>query len=153
MGPENGFFFLCFLSTILGSLGAWIIVQTGYQLGLIDHPNQRSSHRRPTPKGGGIGILAAFVVASFFTQCPSTFWIPAALLALLSFFGDKLDLSPRLRLPLQFVAAVALLAGTGHFQIGQIIGSSAESVGESRATWDSAIYLSLNKQGRIPERI
>lgn len=27
---------------------------------LVDVPNARSSHRRPTPRGGGVGILAAF---------------------------------------------------------------------------------------------
>ncbi len=122
MGSENGFYLLCLLSTTLGSLGAWIIAHTAYQLGLIDHPNQRSSHHRSTPKGGGIGILAAFVLTSLFIQIHSTFWIPTTLLALLSFFGDKLDLSPRLRLPLQFIAAIALLTGTRQFQLGQING-------------------------------
>ena len=119
---ESGFYLLCLLSAALGGFGAWAIKQAAFRLGLIDLPNPRSSHQRPTPKGGGLGILAAFVVASIFTQIPSIFWIPAALLALLSFFGDKLDLSPRLRLPLQFVAAIVLLAGLGQFQFDQIKG-------------------------------
>ena len=29
---------------------------------LLDHPNERSSHDRPTPKGGGVGIVVAFLV-------------------------------------------------------------------------------------------
>ena len=29
---------------------------------LVDVPNARSSHARPTPRGGGVGILAAFFV-------------------------------------------------------------------------------------------
>ena len=31
--------------------------------GIIDRPNQRSNHDRPTPRGGGVGILAGFFLA------------------------------------------------------------------------------------------
>ena len=31
--------------------------------GIIDRPNQRSNHERPTPRGGGLGILAGFFIA------------------------------------------------------------------------------------------
>tara|TARA_R110002073_G_scaffold17367_10_gene65380 strand:+ start:3684 stop:4694 length:1011 start_codon:yes stop_codon:yes gene_type:complete len=31
--------------------------------GIIDRPNQRSNHDRPTPRGGGLGILAGFFIA------------------------------------------------------------------------------------------
>lgn len=30
--------------------------------GLLDIPNQRSSHKRPTPRGGGVGFVVSFVV-------------------------------------------------------------------------------------------
>jgi Fuc2NAc and GlcNAc transferase len=30
---------------------------------LLDVPNERSSHSVPTPRGGGVGILAAFILA------------------------------------------------------------------------------------------
>lgn len=32
--------------------------------GLMDHPNARSSHVRPTPRGGGLGIVASFLAGS-----------------------------------------------------------------------------------------
>lgn len=31
---------------------------------LLDHPNQRSSHTQPTPRGGGLGIVIASLVAA-----------------------------------------------------------------------------------------
>lgn len=34
------------------------------QNNLLDVPNQRSSHRMPTPRGGGLGIVLAFFVAT-----------------------------------------------------------------------------------------
>ena len=38
------------------------IVRLMVRVGALDHPGSRSSHTRPTPKGGGVGIMAAFVV-------------------------------------------------------------------------------------------
>ena len=72
----------------------------------MDKANKRSSHAGVVPKGGGIGILAAFIVVSSFLQMPSSFWVPAIFLALLSLWGDRFDLSPKIRLPLQFIAAL-----------------------------------------------
>jgi len=60
----NFVFYLIFL--ILGGTGAWIINKWGYFLGLLDKPNDRSSHGSPTPKGGGIRILAAFIFVWLF---------------------------------------------------------------------------------------
>lgn len=83
-------------------------------LGLVDVPNNRSSHAIPTPKGGGVGIAVAFIVACLFLEIPFTFWLPVAFIALFSFFGDRFDMLPRFRLPVQFVAAFIFLL-TPHF--------------------------------------
>lgn len=99
---------LYIICLILGGAGAWIIGKYALKLGLVDLPNERSSHANPTPKGGGIGILAAFVFASLFLEIPLNFWLPATFLALLSFFGDKVELSPKFRLPVQFTAALII---------------------------------------------
>jgi len=94
---------------MLGGIGAWVIGNCAFKWGLVDNPDGRSSHDRPTPKGGGIGILAAFVLASLVLGISAEFWAPAAFIALLSFFGDRFNLSPKLRLPLQLIAAFILL--------------------------------------------
>ena len=103
-------YIIIFLSSVLlGSIGAFAASACAYKWGLLDAPNQRSSHSHPTPKGGGIGILAAFVLTSLILKLSSAFWLPASFLSLLSFFGDKLDLSPKVRLPIQFIAALMLV--------------------------------------------
>jgi Fuc2NAc and GlcNAc transferase len=101
----------------MGATGAWLVSRHGISLGLVDTPNQRSSHRTPIPKGGGVGILAAFVVVSLAAQVPMNFWLPSTLIALLSLFADKLDFSPKLRLLFQFLAAVILTAGLRYYNI------------------------------------
>ena len=97
---------------LLGGAGAWFISRYAVRFGLMDVPNERSSHEiaMPVPKGGGIGILAAFVLASISLGISATFWLSATLLALLSFLGDRVDISPKLRLLVQFIAAFALLS-------------------------------------------
>lgn len=99
---------LC-ISFMLGVSGAWFVSRYAYRFGLLDIPNDRSSHNLPTPRGGGIGILLAFVVSSIWLSHSITFWLPAVLLSLVSFFDDKLDLTPRTRLVFQFAAALVVV--------------------------------------------
>lgn len=96
-------------SLALGASGAWFMSRYAYRFGLVDIPNDRSSHSLPTPRGGGIGILAAFIVSSLLVAVPFFVWVPAAFLALVSFFDDRLSLTPRLRLIFQFVAAFVVI--------------------------------------------
>lgn len=98
-------------STFLGGAGAWFISRFAFRFGLMDIPNERSSHEIPIPipKGGGIGILAAFVLSSLVLKIPGSFWLSAAFLALFSFIGDRVEISPKFRLPVQFIAALILL--------------------------------------------
>ena len=102
---------LYIISLFSGTFGALAIIHFGKKAGLLDRPNARSSHHVPTPKGGGIGILAAFLLTSLCLGIPVTFWFPASIVALLGFYGDKKDISPRFRLYLQFFCAFIVLFG------------------------------------------
>jgi Fuc2NAc and GlcNAc transferase len=75
----------------------------------LDNPNGRSSHHVVTPKGGGVGILAALVFGSLVLSIPKNFWISSTFLALISLWGDRHELSPKFRLSTQFIAAMILL--------------------------------------------
>lgn len=98
-----------FLSLFIGWIGAWMIARHGHAFGLIDKPNHRSSHSIETPKGGGIGILIAFLVAAISTESSWALWMPALILSLVSLYGDKLLLSQKLRLVVQFICASLLI--------------------------------------------
>ena len=101
--------FSSFLYIFLGSLGAWFISRYAGAIDLIDHSNDRSSHKGATPKGGGIGILAAFIISSLSAKITPAFWGTAITLSLISLLGDRKEISPKLRLPAQFIAAVVFL--------------------------------------------
>jgi len=104
-------FILYIASFLIGWVGAWLMAHAGAKLGFVDHPNERSSHLTPVPKGGGIGIFAVFCLVSFSVKLPVSFWIPIAFIAILSLWGDRTELSPRTRLVLQFAAGFILIAG------------------------------------------
>jgi len=80
----------------------------------LARPNARSSHRTPTPQGGGIAVLAGAFLAlgvalSFVPLAPAArqelalVAAAATLLALIGAVDDIRPLSPALRLPLQIV--------------------------------------------------
>lgn len=104
--------------------------------GLLDVPNERSSHVVPTPRGGGVGIvvgtsvaalvLAAFGAVSLPTLC--IFIIGGAAVALVGFFDDRIRLSARVRLAVHFGAAGAALywvGGLPPMQIGDDLVTSS----------------------------
>jgi len=110
----NWFIYLL-LSLCLGSIGAWSVKKIGANYGLIDLPGHRSSHIRPTPKGGGIGILLAFITASLLTAIPITLWIPATIISLTGLIDDRVELSKSTRLVVQFACALIVIVGGNHF--------------------------------------
>ncbi len=113
----------------LGLAGLFVVVAAAVYLGtgallpllrdraILDHPNERSSHETPTPKGGGIAvigvILAAWVGAGIYHgDNPFFTWIipaTALMLAMLSWIDDLRGLPPILRLVAQIVAVASLL--------------------------------------------
>ena len=106
------------LGLLLGGSGAWFMSRYGFSLGIVDIPSSRSSHSKPTPRGGGVGLLLTFLVVSVnFTGVPVSLWLPATCLALVSFFDDRLDLSPGARLFFQFGAAAVVVLGAASSQI------------------------------------
>ncbi|MGD8765730.1 MAG: UDP-N-acetylmuramyl pentapeptide phosphotransferase, partial [Desulfobacteraceae bacterium] len=99
------------LSICLGGTGAGLVGTYGKRWALIDRPNDRSSHRFATPKGGGIGILAGFIVGSILLKLSATFWIPAAVLSIISLTGDRFEIPSLFRLLVQFAASFIFLFG------------------------------------------
>lgn len=87
--------------------------------GLIDVPNERSSHDRPKPKGGGIGIVLGVLVAVSVAVLTSIVEIDracfallaaAVLMAVLGFYSDRIHLSPLIRIIIQVLIAAGAVA-------------------------------------------
>ncbi|MEJ0072394.1 MAG: glycosyltransferase family 4 protein [Pseudomonadota bacterium] len=86
---------------------------------ILDHPNDRSSHDRPVPRGGGLGLLAGLGVgwAGTLALLPGielgtagALLAGAAALAAVSFLDDLRGLPVAARLPVQILAVCGVLA-------------------------------------------
>lgn len=100
------------LVTLLAWLLTWQVRRYAAQR-LLDLPNARSSHARPTPRGGGLAIVVCFLFALAGLSVAGTLPLPLlmALLALvplsaIGFLDDHGHVPARWRLLIQGVAAV-----------------------------------------------
>ncbi len=109
---------LYFLTGLLLSVSCCILVPRCLtRAGFLDLPGERSSHVRPTPKGGGVGLVLAFVWIAIAKGLAPLEWLPFLALAILSFVNDLRSISAGVRLAAQFVAALLVFGGalwTGH---------------------------------------
>lgn len=115
------------MAVLLGSAVLAFVVTLGMQpllirhlgrRGVLDRPNERSSHLAPTPRGGGIGILTATAAVALTWRSSQLMFIllPAMALGLIGLIDDLRTLTPRTRLLLQTLigtfAAFGLVADT-----------------------------------------
>lgn len=96
---------------VAGAIGALCMKRYASGMGMIDNPNQRSSHLNPTPRGGGIGLVPAFIFAAIWSGVPFSFWLSVLLLSMISFYDDFSPLSSRSRLVAQLLLAFLIVAG------------------------------------------
>lgn len=86
----------------------------------MDHPNNRSSHSIPTPRGGGISFVIVAIFASFVALLTSTFVTPTQFplvcaaflgfpLALVGFFDDRYNLPSSWRYFVQLLSALLII--------------------------------------------
>lgn len=124
------------------ALGVRLILPWLQAREVLDHPNARSSHTRPTPRGGGIVVIAVLAAALWVIQVVSgaPLWrlavltVALAALAAVSWLDDRRGAPIALRLATQFAAVAA-----GLFAID--LGPLAERLG--LPAWLVGIVLAL----------
>ncbi|PCJ58932.1 MAG: hypothetical protein COA65_07130 [Rhodospirillaceae bacterium] len=105
-------------------LASWASTGLAHRLlrrhAILDHPNPRSSHVLPTPRGGGLGVMLALlpiwgILFTFFPSDPGVTlerWVllgAAGFLAVISWVDDLRGLPPIPRLLCQAIAVAAVL--------------------------------------------
>ncbi len=96
---------------LIACLGTRALIPLLRRAAVLDHPNERSLHAAPVPRGGGIAPVAAIfcawlllIVTGAVAPVVLIVLIGAALLAAISWIDDLGGLSPATRLVAQFVA-------------------------------------------------
>lgn len=112
---------LPFLPAVSAFLVALAVAGLVLRAGILDHPNARSSHARPTPRGGGLGAVAGLfagialvpLAAPAEAAALAGVLVCGGLAAGLGLIDDLFTLSERLKFAalLAISLAVALVAG------------------------------------------
>jgi UDP-N-acetylmuramyl pentapeptide phosphotransferase/UDP-N-acetylglucosamine-1-phosphate transferase len=123
---------LAFLASAALSFLLVLFLLPGLRRYAVARPNQRSSHRKPTPQGGGLAVIAAtLVIAAFFLRptaedsSSQIFFVFAAIMimAIVGAVDDlkTLEVAPRLLFQLFCVALVVVYALPSDLRILPII--------------------------------
>jgi UDP-GlcNAc:undecaprenyl-phosphate GlcNAc-1-phosphate transferase len=105
-----------------------VIVRSMIKIGTLDHPGARSSHSRPTPKGGGVGIVVVFVLGTSLlylgahhARVPDLPFIGVILasigIAIISYTDDIRSWSFTVKLGAQLAAALVAIACGIRFRV------------------------------------
>ncbi|WP_374374190.1 glycosyltransferase family 4 protein [Pseudomonas sp. AP-1] len=126
-------FILTFFSALMltGLLRRYALVRS-----IIDIPNARSSHSVPTPRGGGVAIVIAFIMGLLacmvmgIGQWQALVGVAGAglLIAVIGFMDDHGHIAARWRLLGHFIAAFWLLYWIGGFPPLDVFGFGIDSV-------------------------
>ena len=118
---------LIFVFVFFASLaGVEIFRRWSLRRNLLDIPNERSSHIRPTPRGGGlIIVLASLIVYAFYTTFISqnfswSYFCGSILIAFVSWLDDLFSVSVVFRILVHSIAAILVIYSLGYFQTFQI---------------------------------
>ena len=105
--------------------GSAFLTELVRRIAIIDIPNNRSSHSQPTPRGGGIGLVAMTI---FGLICSQIIWHlttwqgllfylgGTALIAVVSWLDDVRSLSAKVRFLVHFIAAGVVIAKWGYWE-------------------------------------
>lgn len=101
---------------VLSFAGTWLARRYALARRLLDEPGDRRSHQVATPRGGGIAIVLAMLVAIAALMARAPLWVPQLaavgcgllLVAVVGWIDDHRPLSPWLRLCVHAVAASLL---------------------------------------------
>ena len=91
-----------FLISLLGT--RLVILALRKRAAFLDHPNLRSNHQTPTPRGGGIAVVMALIIGLLIADVSYAIVIAMFLLAAVSLMDDLIGVPPLVRLLVQIMA-------------------------------------------------
>lgn len=120
-------FFFYLIVFILANGLTFLIRRYALSTQLLDIPNDRSSHKQPTPRGGGVSFVLVFIFSIIYLYFHSLITAPVTMImtiaalgvALLGFIDDRRGLAAKWRLLGHFLAA-GFVIGVAYLYIPSI---------------------------------
>ena len=105
----NNLYYILFVCLLF--LLAYLYFRIARIFNIIDVPNHRTMHEGSTIRGGGIIILAAFLIVSLFVIKPGYWFLSGlVLIGIIGFLDDIIDLPSKIRFPFQIIAVLMISA-------------------------------------------
>jgi UDP-N-acetylmuramyl pentapeptide phosphotransferase/UDP-N-acetylglucosamine-1-phosphate transferase len=115
-----------FLLALLSYISVIYIRRLALRHQILDHPNERSSHSIPMPRGGGLAIVFLVLGMSLWAanqieiNRSILYIVLSAILAIVGWRDDLVSLSPNYRFAVQGLVAAISILGLGYFKIVRI---------------------------------
>jgi len=146
-----------FATLALAPLSRWIVIkieEKSIRLGLVDKPNERSSHKQPTPRGGGLAfvvlsLLATSIIVLFFDsnhKLAFALLAGGSIVAAVGFKDDLSGLTVQARFAMQITAAIiatAILGGLPSIEFGSYqfdVGWASFPISVFVIVWSTNLY-------------
>ena len=106
---------------VVSWLGVGLVRRWSVRREILDVPNERSSHTEPTPRGGGIVIVAValtgYVIATNVANVPVSYGYiaGAVMISLISWLDDLISIPFWMRLAVHIAGSALLLADVGYW--------------------------------------
>ena len=110
-------------AAVLSYLTVYVIRRYAEQRQILDHPNERSSHAVPTPRGGGLAMIALVlgIGICFVSQAGVNrrliYLVCGVIIAWVGWRDDIHSLSPCVRFGVQGIVAAISIWGLGYFKV------------------------------------
>ncbi len=119
-------------SFLLAVIVTWSAKQYALRTGILDRPNDRSSHTADIPRGGGVGIVFPILIAliiillsgSYDRHTLLVFLFVVGLLAVVGWLDDKYEVHFLLRIIAQLIGGVVVLSVIGAIDFLGIFGKN-----------------------------
>lgn len=115
---------LCCGLFLVSLMLTWGIKNYAIRKAILDHPNERSSHTMPTPRGGGLAIVVSFYLGTGYlyathTLEPKLFYafLSALPLIVVSLLDDLYTIGSKIRLATQLLASILALGALGGLEV------------------------------------
>ena len=102
---------------------ARLLMDFGYKLGLVDQPNERSSHTKIVPRVGGLAIflpylllgLSLYLLGYEYDSLNLGYWFGLCAIVTLGTTDDRFDLSSSVKFVVQFGVTTYYVFSTGNY--------------------------------------
>ncbi len=122
------------------SMVSALVVLAMISAGVMDRPDPRKAHTRPTPKGGGVGVVVAFMLGisvlygyAEFARLAEPYFrgliLAAFVIAVVSYLDDLLDWPFAVKLAAQLAAALTAIGSGLYVEVYNIPGLGAVHAG------------------------